>query len=491
MTLAARLRSALHDPHDPWYWRVDITVYVLIGLSIVLMLAEFWLGETHPVTTGILLPLDYGLMLFFVVEVGARIATFRPPALDFYKLSRTQRLRTKFVGRLKFCFRPYVLFDILTVLALVPELRSLRALRLLRLLRGARIFRYSNPFSGFARAFSDNRMLFAFAFTAVGGAVLIGGLSIYLIEPRISSIGDGIWWAIVTLTTVGYGDISPVTGLGRVIAACMMITGMFTLALFAGIVGHTMLNVVLTIREEQFLMSGYIDHIVVCGYDPGASMLIEALLAEFEEQEQTVLLFGPGERPRELPSEFVWVSGDPTKESELPKAQLGAANCVILIGARGALPQVADATTILTAFTMRRYLGRSHHERTRKKPLYIVAEILDHENVEHAEKAGCDEVIETTRVGFSMLTHAVRVPGAADIISRVALTSNQSLFMGHSRATGTFGEVAHAVKKRTGALLLGFRDPTTGDDVMNPPDATPVPEGALVIYLATSAVLEP
>src|SRR5690606_24860267 len=129
--------------------------------------------------------------------------------------------------------------------------------------------------------------------------------------------------------------------------------------------------------------------------------------------------FGPGERPDEVPAAFTWIRGDPTKESELDKVRLAYARAAILIGSRGLQPAQADAATILTAFTMRRYL-RSHPS-SRARPMYLVAEILEDENVEHAQTAGCNEVIETNRLGFSLLAHCIREPGAARIMSGVAV----------------------------------------------------------------------
>ena len=137
---------------------------------------------------------------------------------------------------------------------MVSEL--LRLLRLLRLLSQNKIFRYSNPLHGIIDAIEKNILLYTFSFSIVGGATVVGGLSIYLLErginDNINKLSDGFWWALVTLTTVGYGDISPMTGLGKILGGTLMISGMFTLALFAGVVGHTMLHSLLSIREEQF-----------------------------------------------------------------------------------------------------------------------------------------------------------------------------------------------------------------------------------------------
>jgi voltage-gated potassium channel len=71
-------------------------------------------------------------------------------------------------------------------------------------------------------------------------AVVLGGLAIYTVEGsptgRIQSVGDGIWWAIVTATTVGYGDISPATTEGRIIAVVLMLLGIGVIGAFTATV---------------------------------------------------------------------------------------------------------------------------------------------------------------------------------------------------------------------------------------------------------------
>ena len=62
-----------------------------------------------------------------------------------------------------------------------------------------------------------------------------------------------------------------------------------TVALFAGIVGHSLLNAVLSIREEQFRMSGYVDHVIVCGYERGSDLLLRALQDELSDDEAKLL----------------------------------------------------------------------------------------------------------------------------------------------------------------------------------------------------------
>jgi hypothetical protein len=111
--------------------------------------------------------------------------------------------------------------------------------------------------------------------------------------------------------------------------------------------------------------------------------------------------------------------------------RLTHAAAAIVPGERDTSPQAADARTILITFTIRAYLKRYRKQvRRRRSPLYVVAEILDSENVDHAGTAGADEVIETRRIGYSMIAHAVSFHGTAAAVSRVLISGARNVFIG-------------------------------------------------------------
>lgn len=162
--------------------------------------------------TGTLEAVDLGLTVLFVGEFVSRLAASR---------TRGQYLRGHWVD----------------ALALIPTARGFRLLRLLRLLRLVRAFAgVYRALAGIERM-AHHRGLIAL-FVAWLGVAVICGTALYLAEadinPNIHSPVDALWWGIVTLTTVGYGDIFPITPEGRLAGAALMILG---ITLFAAITG--------------------------------------------------------------------------------------------------------------------------------------------------------------------------------------------------------------------------------------------------------------
>ena len=490
------LHEAFHHPASRAHGMVEGVIWFLIGLSLVLFAVELTLRHldlSERLVLDWLVTVDHVVLGCFAVELTLRILTFRPPRLDLFAGGPTWRLQTQLLGRLRLLLSPMMMLDLLAVLALVPALRGLRALRLLRLLRGVKLFRYSNPLQRLVRTFQENALLYSSTFGFLMTVVSLGGVSLYLVEGKVNdnlnSIGDGIWWALVTITTVGFGDITPETSLGRVVGGAVMILGMFTLALFAGLVGSTLLLVLYRLRQAQFRMSGYANHIIICGYDPTAPLLLEAMLAEVDPEETELVVFGTGDRPQELPPRFIWISGDPSREGELDKVRMTHARAAIVVASRKLPPAHADAPTILVTFTIRSYLRRQADKRERQQPVYVVAEILDPENLEHARTAGADEVIETTRLGFSLIAHAAVIPGSGTIMSQVASAEAHSLYTipNPNDETVLYGRLASGMRVHN-ATVLGLRVPTTGQVILNPDDGLVVEPEWEVVYLARKPV---
>ena len=206
------------------YFDITLILAILLSIFVVMVGSVATIGERH---ASLLNALEIGFTVLFTIEYVARLSCVRHPlryALSFFGIVD---LLSVLPSYLSFFFpEVYVLVDV-------------RVLRLLRIFRIFKLTAYLSEFTtlGFAlRASARKIMVFL---SVVLMVVVIMGTVMYAVEgPEhgYTSIPASIYWAITTMTTVGFGDITPKTDLGRFIASVMMLMGWGVLAVPTGIV---------------------------------------------------------------------------------------------------------------------------------------------------------------------------------------------------------------------------------------------------------------
>lgn len=221
-----RIRHVIFEHDTRGAKAFDVGLLVLIVFSVLLVMVEsvptyFELYETQ------LLVLEWIVTILFTIEYVARLLTVERPA----------RYARSFFG----------VIDLLAILPVyvsvfVPGAQSLLVIRSLRLLRVFRVFkmaRWLSEANYLVRALkASSRKIAVFLIVVVLLNVIVGS-AMYLIEgPErgFDSMFTGVYWSIVTMSTVGFGDIAPSTGAGKVLAAMLMITGYSVIAVPTGIV---------------------------------------------------------------------------------------------------------------------------------------------------------------------------------------------------------------------------------------------------------------
>lgn len=150
-------------------------------------------------------------------------------------------------GRLRFMFTPMALVDLAAILPsylffLHADLRVVRAFRLLRLARIGKIGRYSEASVVLLRVLRAKHEELIVTLSLVGVLGVIFASLAYFAEfnaqpDKFPDIPHALWWAFVTITTVGYGDVAPITPLGKVVGVCTAILGILMIALPTGVLG--------------------------------------------------------------------------------------------------------------------------------------------------------------------------------------------------------------------------------------------------------------
>lgn len=228
-------------PRREKFWRIifqsdtpagrtfDLVLLVLIILSVLTLVMESVepLRQQH---IAIFTALEWGFTITFTLEYLARLWVVR--------------------NRIKYATSFFGIVDLLSLLPtyislLVPGTQYLMVLRILRLMRMFRILKMAEHLgeaSLLLNALGASRRKITVFFTTVLTVVFVEGTVMYVIEqnanPDFSNIPQSIYWAIVTITTVGYGDVAPVTVPGKIMASVIMMTGFAIIAVPTGIVTY-------------------------------------------------------------------------------------------------------------------------------------------------------------------------------------------------------------------------------------------------------------
>ena len=224
--LKNKLHTIIYEADTPMGKLFDVVLLILILVSVILVMLESVTSiDTH--YHDFLYFGEWVITIFFTIEYILRIITVKKASNYIFS----------FYGIIDFLstIPLYLSF----ILAGSNALLAVRALRLLRVFRILKITRYMGEANKLNKALRDSKpkiLVFLFAVLILS---IIAGTIMYLVEGEQSgfvSIPISVYWCIVTLTTVGFGDIAPVTPLGQFIAAIIMIMGYGIIAVPTGIV---------------------------------------------------------------------------------------------------------------------------------------------------------------------------------------------------------------------------------------------------------------
>lgn len=149
---------------------------------------------------------------------------------------------------------PFTLMAVIDLVVILPfyishlmDLRSLRLIRIMRVLQLLKIYRYNRAMQSFLATISKVAIQLEVIGIVLLIVITIASTGMYEAEREAQPnhfrhVGDAIWWCVVTLSTVGYGDITPVTTLGRFIAAATMVCGLGIFATFISLVGSAFIT---------------------------------------------------------------------------------------------------------------------------------------------------------------------------------------------------------------------------------------------------------
>jgi len=293
--------------------------------------------------------------------------------------------------------------------------------------------------------------------------VLLGGaISFYFLErgtnKTVESIGTAIYWAFISMTTTGYGDVSPSTAGGRVVAVIVVVSGLLLLSLVTATIASVFVEK--KIREGKGLEPVKLeDHIVLCGWNSNAEDVIAELLRSLPEEKIRLVLVNElaEDKIEALKYKyrrhgFKFLRGDFAHEEVLERVNITKArSAIILADTSGQLSlEKADEHTILGTLAVKSLAPE----------VKTCAELLNPENRQHLKRANVDEIVVRGEHVGNLLANATVSPGLPRVFSLLLSPDEENKMwkveIPSSYVGKTAGELAAYFRDNGQALLLAL-----------------------------------
>jgi voltage-gated potassium channel len=297
-------------------------------------------------------------------------------------------------------------------------------------------------------------------FSVVLGITVVSGIVITWLEPNIS-LGSGLWWSIVTLTTVGYGDISPASTGGRVLAIIIMFFGIGLLStlsasLAAIIISHRLKE------NKGMCVADFQDHLILCEWNHRTRTILKELRASSHTKDQKIVLIANIDEKPVDDNNLFFVKGCVCEET-LEKANIVRAKTIIVLGDDSLEATSRDAKVVLATLTIE---SLAHN-------VYSVVELVDEANVMHCRRAQADEIIVGSELSSRLIASAAIDHGISRVVSELLSTQygNElfSLPLPDDLVGNTFLDVFTMMKRERHSIVLGVQKENNDEHVSNPP----------------------
>lgn len=289
-SIKTRVRTILNDEQSPHKHYLDGAMIVLIMATI-----GAYLYQVHHPPAPWMIWLENTAVTIFVVEYLLRLwvhnDSHRLILLDYENSAISNQpfrwwatLGRVIASKWGYIASPLAIIDLLAIL---PSYRPLRMLRLFLLFRVIKLFRYTRSLKQLTQVLDEKRFEIYTLGLFVGFMLFASATGIYLIEandPRseINTFFDAVYWAVITLSTVGYGDITPQTTEGRFITLILIVSGLAVLSFSTSIIVSAFSERLLSMRERRVHLE--VDKIsrmvLICGYGRVGEVVADHLRAE-------------------------------------------------------------------------------------------------------------------------------------------------------------------------------------------------------------------
>jgi len=400
--------NLLENPHSRLKYYFDVFMISLVVLSVFLLVYE--VGK---IPSEINRLFEQVIVSIFIVEYMLRAWLYSDShkmILEHYEKAQylnypfrlSKSLRLIAAKKIEYVFSPLAIIDLLAIL---PSYRELRVLRILFLFRLFKLFRYFNSLKLFTGVLASKRFELYTLAILLGFLIFIGSTSIYLFENpaqggQVGDLFDALYWSVVTLATVGYGDISPQTPGGRLVAMALIFTGLCVLTFFISIIVSAFNDKMQAMRINQTYaeLNRYESFIIICGF----GRVGRHIARQLERDQQRFVVIDSRKASVDMARQqgYLVIHDDASKNEVL-------INTGINNGATAVLCNTGDDVINVYITLTSRHLNPE---------IRIISRANNEENVKKLYQAGADHVIQPFEIAGLAVAEYIGQPVAFEAI---------------------------------------------------------------------------
>lgn len=466
----------------------DLFMMVLILISVVTLVREV----KHPIdenllffnyyVISIIFFIEYILRLWVVNSVSQTIITHYENDVAMGEEFRFFKACTAVLQmKLRYLFSLKALIDLVAIL---PFFHQLRLLRIFTLFRVFKLFRYAKTFRTFTSVFSSKRFEFITLFIFSSVVIIISSVLIYVMEANnpaspVNTLFEAFYWSIVTIATVGYGDIVPITEGGRIVAVFVITAGIAVLAFTTSLVVAAFNEKLDEVRENKIVnnLSHKKRYYLLCGYESIAKEVAKNLS---KSEHGVVILDEDPARVEEARRDgFDVLNYDPGSIESYYKLgldwhlQVKAVLCL----------RENDVENVYTALTVRSI----------NKEVFILSLLNQHANRKKLEFAGANEILYAKEIVGMVSREFIGQPVAFEAIhalrSEYSYIKIEEVFI-TARILQRFAYVEDLEASKFRVVLLGIYKREHERFYFNPIDSMLLEEGDCLLLIANGVFIK-
>jgi voltage-gated potassium channel len=381
-------------------------------------------------------------------------------------------------GKLQYIFSPSAIVDLLAIL---PAYRPLRVLRIFVLFRVFKLLRYTKSIHQFLEVLATKRfelitLLFLLIFI-----VSTAGIAIYVFEqktnPDINSIFDAIYWALITISTVGYGDISPMTTAGRVVSMLIIISGLAMISFVTSVIVSAFSEKLSELKEHRIVeeINKNREFLIICGYGQMTRMFLKTnSLSSIDyviiEKDSIAVESG-------IKEGYKIIQEDASRYEVISKFNTNYSK-ITLLALTG-----SDVNNIYITL----------NAKTISRNIKVIARASDHHMEKKYKLAGVDHVVLPNMAANRMLVFAITQPAMYKAIYSILTGQNLAQLdeistIEHSKLIGK--RIEEIDFKAHKLLFIGFQCDRTNEFIFNPPAKIDIRKGDILLVMGRKVSID-